>query len=32
VTTGDVDAFKLVAERVFGAELPSVESASVEPG
>lgn len=31
VTTGDVDAFSTVAERVFGAELPSVESVSVEP-
>lgn len=32
VTTGDVAAFEVVAERVFGAELPSVESALVEPG
>ncbi len=32
VTTGDVGAFANVAERVFGAEVPSVESASVVPG
>ena len=30
-TTGDRDAFAGVAERVFGAEVPSVEPASVEP-
>jgi glutamate racemase len=29
VTTGDVAAFSAVAERVFGAELPAVQSASV---
>ena len=30
VTTGDVDAFTSVAQRIFGAEVPSVESVSVE--
>ncbi|HET8587591.1 MAG TPA: glutamate racemase, partial [Candidatus Limnocylindria bacterium] len=30
LTTGDVDAFSAVAERVFGAELPAVEEAIVE--
>ncbi len=32
VTTGNVDAFANVAQRVFGAALPSVEPASVQPG
>lgn len=30
LTTGDVDAFSNVAERVFGAELPAVERVTVE--
>ncbi len=30
MTTGNVDAFNAVAERVFGAELPAVEQVSVE--
>ncbi len=31
-TTGDVGAFVRVAERVFGAELPAVEQATLQPG
>ncbi len=30
-TTGDVDAFVAVAERIFGAHLPEVEAARLEP-
>lgn len=32
MTTGDVEAFSGVAERVFGAELPAVEEVTVEVG
>ncbi|HEY6609497.1 MAG TPA: glutamate racemase [Candidatus Limnocylindria bacterium] len=30
-TTGDVDAFVTIAERIFGAHLPEVEAVSLEP-
>jgi hypothetical protein len=30
-TTGDVDAFRAVAERLFGDALPEVEAATLQP-